>query len=750
MQSRRPKIRPPRKSLTAALDFPSIWSTLSQSILQILNQNAGSLSFEELYRKGYNIVLKKHGGILYESIGGVISGYLEGCYTKLINVEEEGDGQVLDRVIQLWRDFEISMKLISDVFLYLDKVYTRENHLLLVYDHGVTLFRDLIIKRDQGKIGNLINEKILDLITANRAKGAMIDFFKIKEVMMMYLSLEETDENGVLIGETYYTLFFERYYLDRSGSFYEGLAGEQFQLGNGRAYLKWVEGVLLDEENKMSLYLNAETCEKLRMLMSRICIVSKIDQVLRFPQESLRDWVHLRKEEELTLLYRLLSRAGYFDGLLVQIDEIIKDEEGLKSPSLDGQGKEKVKISQVSTVFVTQVIALKDKYDQILRYLSTDANVQKTIETSFTSVLNPAAAAAATSRLSEFLSYYIDEFIKKSKDSNDTEISAFLDNAIVIFRFIKDKDVFEKFYKNHLAKRLLKAQSEKDDDLERMLIDRFRNEIGSTFTAKLEGMFKDIHLSRELSAKFNHKNLHVSVLTKTFWPIQPTETSSLINLPSVLEDLQSQFTQYYTNCFNGRNIQWVYNFGTVDIRVKFTKKLHELNCSIYCGVIILLFQEFEQITYKELKQVTQIPEAELKRALLSLSVAQRTRVLLKSPMSKEFQDDDVFKFNYNFTAPLTKVKILTVITKQDTDATRSETLKETETDRKYEVDAMIVRVMKSNKTLSHRELIEEIIKLSAKRFEPSVGFIKKRVEMLIEREYLRRDETDSKVYHYLA
>ncbi|CAM9903661.1 unnamed protein product, partial [Heterosigma akashiwo] len=38
-----------------------IWSALSGAIDEIHNKNASALSFEELYRNAYNLVLHKHG-----------------------------------------------------------------------------------------------------------------------------------------------------------------------------------------------------------------------------------------------------------------------------------------------------------------------------------------------------------------------------------------------------------------------------------------------------------------------------------------------------------------------------------------------------------------------------------------------------------------------------------------------------------------------------------------------------------------
>jgi cullin 3 len=44
------------------------WEKLQDAIQHIFNENAGDLSFEELYRTGYNMVLHKHGDLLYSNV----------------------------------------------------------------------------------------------------------------------------------------------------------------------------------------------------------------------------------------------------------------------------------------------------------------------------------------------------------------------------------------------------------------------------------------------------------------------------------------------------------------------------------------------------------------------------------------------------------------------------------------------------------------------------------------------------------
>ncbi|VDK75401.1 unnamed protein product [Cylicostephanus goldi] len=73
-----------------------------------------------------------------------------------------------------------------------------------------------------------------------------------------------------------------------------------------------------------------------------------------------------------------------------------------------------------------------------------------------------------------------------------------------------------------------------------------------------------------------------------------------------------------------------------------------------------------------------------------------------------------------------------------------------EDDRKHEVEAAIVRVMKSRKLLSHNNLVTEVTQQLKHRFVPTPQLIKKRIEALIERDYLTRDAEDLKLYNYIA
>jgi cullin 3 len=73
-----------------------------------------------------------------------------------------------------------------------------------------------------------------------------------------------------------------------------------------------------------------------------------------------------------------------------------------------------------------------------------------------------------------------------------------------------------------------------------------------------------------------------------------------------------------------------------------------------------------------------------------------------------------------------------------------------EEDRKHLIEAAIVRVMKTRRQLDHNGLLIEVGKILNHRFTPSVQMIKSRIENLIDREFIAKDNDDVKLYYYVA
>jgi len=197
-----------------------------------------------------------------------------------------------------------------------------------------------------------------------------------------------------------------------------------------------------------------------------------------------------------------------------------------------------------------------------------------------------------------------------------------------------------------------------------------------------------------------------------------------------------------------RKIKNIYTYPKTNnkgLLVVFTLVFHNFT------VFLLLFQDLptdDFLAYEDIKNATGISEADLQRNLQSLACA-KFKVMKKYPPSRDVGITDSFSINADFTAKLARIKISTIANKVESQEEQKETNERIEEERKHQTDACIVRVMKDRKTLGHNDLINEVTKLLANRFSPQPQMIKRRLEQLIEKEYLER-MPDRKTYRYLA
>ena len=92
------------------------WQTLSNAIHEIHKQNASGLSFEELYRNAYNMVLHKFGDKLYSGLTDTITAHLK---TVAEHVQSANDAEFLNELKDKWDKHKISSIMIRDILMYM-------------------------------------------------------------------------------------------------------------------------------------------------------------------------------------------------------------------------------------------------------------------------------------------------------------------------------------------------------------------------------------------------------------------------------------------------------------------------------------------------------------------------------------------------------------------------------------------------------------------------------------------------------
>ena len=69
-------------------------------------------------------------------------------------------------------------------------------------------------------------------------------------------------------------------------------------------------------------------------------------------------------------------------------------------------------------------------------------------------------------------------------------------------------------------------------------------------------------------------------------------------------------------------------------------------------------------------------------------------------------------------------------------------------DRRFQIEAMLMKIMKDRKSLTYGELIEAL--MAKVNFPLDMGLVKQRIESLIEKDYIKRNMQDANVYEYIA
>ena len=106
--------------------------------------------------------------------------------------------------------------------------------------------------------------------------------------------------------------------------------------------------------------------------------------------------------------------------------------------------------------------------------------------------------------------------------------------------------------------------------------------------------------------------------------------------------------------------------------------------------------------------------------------------------------------NMEYKSNLYKNKIPVLISKVSKETEATKVQGKVEDDRRYAVEAAVIKVMKTNNSIEYQNLVSDTSRLLQTKFQPEPQHIKQRIESLIERGYIERDEHDKRIFKYVA
>ena len=436
----------------------------------------------------------------------------------------------------------------------------------------------------------------------NERNGEAFDSQLVIGVRESYVNLCSNPQDKLLI----YRENFERAYIEATEQFYNVKAPEQLNNSEGGgqgvyAYMRYAESKLREEEQRAQKYLETSLCtvsvhhpppptpspiapstsanvvagvssassgsvQNLVDSCVRVLVTAHKETILAECAEYIRN----NETEKLQLMFKLMDRVPD-EGTAPMLSDL---EAHIYASGIADMVESADVITQDSEKYVERLLTLFKRFSSIVaeafnddpRFLTSRDKAFKRVvnDTSIFRLELPNRSSGIHSKTSpeskcpELLANYCDMLLRKtplSKKLSSDEVEAKLRDVLLVLKYVQNKDVFMRYAKAHLTRRLIldtSADSEKEENMVEWL-----REVGmpADFINKLSRMFQDIKVSEDLNSQFKTQlamqpgkqsladTVSIKILNMGAWA--RTSERVPVTLPRDLEDYIPEVEEFY-------------------------------------------------------------------------------------------------------------------------------------------------------------------------------------------------------------
>ncbi|KAA0150006.1 hypothetical protein FNF29_05626 [Cafeteria roenbergensis] len=566
--------------------------------------------------------------------------------------------------------------------------------------------------------------------------------------------------------------WFQDPYCKRTSTFYSARSDEWFASGNMSEFCAAADKALATEQSLALATLNPKTWEAARESFLDAVLLSRLDDVVRH-STGLALMIREQRLDDIACMYRVLSQFG--DGAGAQkMAELISEymtEAGdgiLKKRASEVQRAVDAKdlradIFTEDSDFIEALIALMTFFNSMVaEQCADDPAIRQVVSNVMRKLVNCNALGESDQHpTAELIAKYVDKLMCEGTKSSASPDQP--QHAVTLFAFVNDRDLFQESHRNLLSKRLLSGSTASYDD-ERDFIGLLKAVVGPTFTTKFEGMLTDI-LTPDASlkafqearkAKRSPLDMDVTILCHGHWP--PAFPTPAVRLTDALYSAADEFETYYRSKQASRKVSFALAEGTMTVRGFFSKggkdAWYDFSCNTLQGLHLLRFNESESWKCADLASAVGVSPADCTQLIKPFVFSSSCRVIIDKTLAddhkagkkirKVVEPEHTLVFNLKFSSKKKAVKVPDVQLKETANKAAIDV------GRKHVLDAAIVRIMKTRKTLKLQALVLETEAQARRLFAPDPRLTKKRIEHLIEQDYLERDDGDRGLLHYVA
>ena len=731
------------------------WRSLGGCVASLMGSDSEtvSMSREEIYRSIEDLCVEGFAATVYDRVARAMFAAAESKAKQLSSLAQTESFS--SAMASAWRAHASQTRSAAAVCLYLDRSYAQKRAVGL-REAGSLAFRRALLAEPGLSVA--VAASVREVAEAHRSRKEEeeeVNISAAKDCCDMLSELRLYEE------------ILEPHLLRDARDFYAAEGRRLSTTGDASsdaaAYATLALKTLERADEAIDLFLPERTRPLLRAAVEDHLVAPHAARVF---SASFATLVDAKDDETLGDLYGLLRLVGAADLAKKTVESLAVDRATEILRSSTTEVFEKLKDDKVRVpddkVLVKELLSLHRRLATLCatRFSGESSSSKKkkikswgpgTLKDAFEEAVNEDENAA---RFAEILAAYF-----ASAVATTTDATGRLEGAMLLFRFSRSKDIFEAFFRRDLANRLLISRSsspststsspsggsEKSSLLEneRLAIGLLEKECGAAYVSKLDGMCNDLDLAKTLAADYLRdgatKETSVAlvplVLTTGYWPSYPAST---LLLPAALETAKQKFETYYAAKFQGRRLHWHTELGRCIVRGTFhssKKKTYQFDATPLQAAVLCCFDDAPTLSLSQLLARTGLDSLD---------------AVLGSLKGLLLEDKDLIRINRSFQSKSVLVKLPNPATAAIavSPEARAKIVGAVSRDRQYAIDAAIVRVMKARKTLPHQQLLADV--LARLKHPATAADIKLRIESLIEREYLERDDNGASYYNYLA
>eukprot|EP00698_Gefionella_okellyi_P001478 TRINITY_DN11411_c0_g1_i1.p1 TRINITY_DN11411_c0_g1~~TRINITY_DN11411_c0_g1_i1.p1 ORF type:complete len:781 (+),score=118.98 TRINITY_DN11411_c0_g1_i1:69-2411(+) len=651
-----------------------------------------------------------------------------------------------------WERFMTATKYLAKLFTYLQRWYIEEQ--------DVRSFEHLLMHAWYEHVLKPLRRKIFDvliaLFAAERA-GDTVQRSLIRNMMQSYVRIGAMNATKPqllkpTVSLQVYQELFETEYIDFISESLALQARGVLVISGISSFLQCAHTGLADERSRAAMYLEESTERKLHAA----CVQQLVAGSEGILQSGFQYLLSSNQLDDVERMYSIVSHP-VAAVIIPRLAELLKSHVFGLGNALLQQFRERVQsprdLDEFFKPLMDDLLELHSSMTELIeRRLGSNDVFSASLEQAFRLLSNE---KLNDYQMAQLLALYVDRITRVQAKITDDELEHGFDTVMRLFTYVDDKDVFFEYHRRMLCKRLLSTQANEDN--ERNFISRLKQVCGQTWTSKLEGMVNDTRLNTDLMTKFRDSagfsalpfEFTTHVLNSGNWPISGSDLQQFL-LPADLAVCVDVFNKFYAKHQEAHKLTWCHSLGSAVVRCNFSGRFAvEVFVSTLQATILLLFNDTSKpfLTLADIAGLLGCETITVDRAIEPLCCGKH-HVLLRTSVA---ESEDRFSTNLAIASQKPPRRLIIPATRHAiTTSEQSAASSTVETNRRYQIDAVIVRTMKGRKMLQHATLMAEVTAVLLRFFKPDPREVKKRIESLIEREFLERDKHDPTLYMYIA